>query len=216
MINHKNIKQKSLAWFELKWGKIGGILSAGLFVKSDTLLIDLISQRMEQVEIEEEGFVSKAMERGNELEPLARVFLEKYYGVKFIETGWLQSEENELLGISPDGISECEKFACEIKCLGRKKHMETVLNQEIPLDFINQLIHYFTVNKKLETLYFICFRPEAVKHFQVVLNRKSILNIGTKAKPVLMSIEKAVELSKNAAAELLKKIKEIEISLNEF
>src|SRR5690606_29148822 len=132
MINYKEIKQKSLEWYELKWGKIGGTLSSGLFVKSDTLLIDILSQRTEVFEYEEDGFISKAMERGNELEPIARDFLEKYYGIKFLETGWLQCEENELLGISPDGITDCETMACEIKCLGRKKHLETLLNQEIP------------------------------------------------------------------------------------
>ena len=43
MINHKEIKQGSIEWHELRWGKIGGTLSSGLFVKSDTLLIDILT-----------------------------------------------------------------------------------------------------------------------------------------------------------------------------
>lgn len=216
MINHKNIKQKSIAWFELKWGKIGGTLSTGLFVDSETLMIDLLSQRTEQCVVEEDGFISKDMERGNELEPLARIYLEKYYGIKFNETGWLQSEENELLGISPDGISECETMACEIKCFGRKQHMTTLLEQEIPKKHIHQVIHYFTVNPKLEKLFFIAFRPEAPKHFQTIITKQSVVDIGTKAKPKQFTINELVDISKKEADCLLQKIKEVEISLNEF
>ena len=119
MINHKEIKQKSEEWFRIKWGKIGGTASNGLFVKnSDTLLIDILSQRFEDY-VHVEGYVSADMERGNFLEPQAREYLEEYSGLKFVETGWLQSEENELLGISPDGITEDEKVQCEIKCFGK-------------------------------------------------------------------------------------------------
>lgn len=216
MINYKNVKQKSIEWHELRWGRIGGTLSSGLFTDSETLLIDIISQRNEQVVIEDDGFISKDMERGNELEPLARNFLEKYHGVKFLETGWLQCEENELLGISPDGISECETMACEIKCFGRKQHMTTLLEQEIPKKHVHQIIHYFTVNPKLEKLFFIAFRPEAMKHFQTTITRDSIIDIGTKTKPKIYTIKELVRIAKREAADLLIKIKEIEKSLNEF
>jgi predicted phage-related endonuclease len=216
MINYKNVKQKSIEWHELRWGRIGGTLSSGLFTDSETLLIDLISQRTEQVVIDDDCFISKDMERGNELEPLARNFLEKYHGIKFLETGWLQCEENELLGISPDGISECETMACEIKCFGRKQHMTTLLEQEIPKKHVHQIIHYFTVNPKLEKLFFIAFRPEAPKHFQTTITKDSIIDIGTKAKPKYYTIKELVGIAKREANILLEKIKEIEKSLNEF
>ena len=47
MIKHNELEQGSQEWHEIKWGKIGGTLSKGLFVKSDTLLIDILSQRLE-------------------------------------------------------------------------------------------------------------------------------------------------------------------------
>ncbi|MEG7750696.1 YqaJ viral recombinase family protein, partial [Listeria monocytogenes] len=76
------------------------------------------SQREEDFEFEADTFESDAMQRGNDLEPFAREYLNKYTGLEFKQTGWLQSEENELLGISPDGITDCNRFSCEIKCLG--------------------------------------------------------------------------------------------------
>lgn len=181
MINHKEIKQGSIEWFEIKWGKIGGTLANGLFVKSDTLLIDILSQRCEEFE-PTDNFESYDMERGSDLEPFAREFLNQYTGLKFEETGWLQSEENELLGISPDGITEDETATCEIKCLGRKAHYSILLEAETPREKLHQCLHYFTVNPKLETHYFIAFRPESPKPFIEKFTLDTIIDLGQKIK----------------------------------
>ena len=212
MINYKEIEQGTLEWFEIKWGKIGGTLSKGLHTKTDTLFLDILSQQLEYFE-PVESFTSDAMQHGKDNEPFAREYLEKYTGLKFNETGWLQSEKNELLGISPDGITEDEKIACEIKCFGRKKHLEVLVSNEIPLDNIFQLVHYFTVNPKLEKLYFIAFRSESVKHFIKELTLESVVNIGTKAKPREMTIEAVRDYSLEFADELLKKINKTKESL---
>lgn len=206
MINHKEIKQGSIEWHELRWGKIGGTLSSGLFVKSDTLLIDILSQRMEDFE-PTDSFQNDAMQRGSDLEPFARQYLKDYTGYEFLESGWLQSKVNELLGISPDGITEDEKIGCEIKCFSRKKHYETLLNNEIPLDHINQIVHFFTVNPKLEKLFFIAFRPEAPKHFIKEVTLESIVNIGTKAKPILQTVSETRSNILELADTLLQQIK---------
>ena len=211
MLRFDNIIQKSPEWHEIKWSKIGGTLSKGLFVKSDTLLIDILSQRAEEFEFEEDGFQNSAMERGNELEPFARQYLCDYTGIAFKESGWLQSEENELMGLSPDGISDCEKYSCEIKCFGRKAHHTILFNDEIPLDNLAQCLQYFTVNPKLEKHYFLCFRPEAKKHFLKELTRQSVINLGTKAKPIEMEIDSWAIKSNILADELLTQIKSIEL-----
>lgn len=212
MIRFDDLKQRSIEWHEMKWGKIGGTLSKGLFVKSDTLLIDIMSQRIEDFE-PEDGFTSLAMGRGQDLEPFARRYLIEYSGIEFVESGWLQSEENELLGISPDGITDDNTIACEIKCLARKKHLEILLSNDIPNEHINQLIHYFTVNPKLEKLHFIAFRPEAPKHFIKILDRDSIINIGTVARPVMKSIDECVLTAMDEANKLLLDIKKREQEL---
>tara|TARA_R100001244_G_scaffold101776_2_gene75886 strand:+ start:2169 stop:2873 length:705 start_codon:yes stop_codon:yes gene_type:complete len=177
MINLKGITQRTEEWHRIKWGKIGGTLSKGLFVKSDTLLIDILSQRCEEY-IHEETFESDAMRRGNELEPFAREYLESYTGLVFQETGWMQSEENRLLGMSPDGLTEDETIQCEIKCLGRMKHYDTILKDEVPSDHRHQCLHAFTVNPKLEKLYYIAFRPEAPKPFIKMYTLDSMLDLG--------------------------------------
>ena len=180
MKNYKDIKQGSLEWFEIKWGKIGGTLSKGLFVDSNTLLLDIVSQQIEEFE-PSESFENEHMQRGKEMEPFALEYISKYTGIDFQTTGWLELE-NTILGLSPDGLSECEKFACEIKCLSRKEHTAILINNEIPKDKIFQLIHYFTVNPKLVELWFISFRPESIKPFIAEITRNTLFDIGWKKK----------------------------------
>ena len=195
--------QGSDKWLEHKHTKIGGTAASGLFVKSDTLLIDYVGRFSEDYE-PDDSFQSAAMLRGTELEPLAIEALEKYTQLKFNSVGWLQCEEIEILGISPDGITDDDKFACEVKCFGRKKHTEIILSNEIPKENLHQLIHYFTVNPKLEKLYFGSFRPEnKIKPlFVKELSRDSLVNLGTVARPKMVMISDAVLMAKEAAKQL--------------
>lgn len=203
------ISQGSEEWLAIKWAKVGGTRSAGLFIKSDNLLDEILSEKTEEFQMDYDAYTSSEMQRGIELEPHARKELSTYTGVAFKTVGWLQCEENELLGISCDGISEDETITCEIKCPQAKKHLQTIRSNEIPLDNINQCLHYFVVNPKLEKHYFCSFRPESIKPiFVKELTRESIINIGTKAKPVEVSINEAVVMAKGAALDLLKKVNE--------
>lgn len=183
MINYKEIEQNTSEWHQIKWGRIGGTLSKGLFVDSDTLFIDILSQHIEPYnDDEEEGFQSSAMIRGKELEPRAIDYIEQYTGVKFNSTGWLQSEENRLIGISPDGISECEQYGVEAKCLSRKEHTSILIENKTPKEKIPQIVHYFTVNPKFKKVWFIAFRPESIKPFIEEFTRESVVDMGWKKK----------------------------------
>lgn len=193
MIAYKDIIQGSEEWHKIKHGKIGGTLSKGLFVKSDTLLIDLLSQITEPFEMDYDTFESAEMQRGNELEPLARQQLNEYTGLIFLQFGWLECEENKLLGISPDGLTECQTISAEIKCPQAKKHMATLLLNDIPSDNIHQCLHYFTVNPKLVKHYFCSFRPESIKPlFVKLVDRSTVINLGTKTKPINKTIQEWV------------------------
>lgn len=204
-----DIEQGTEEWYKVRYGKIGGTTSAGLFVNSDTLLLGLLAELTEPIDLDYDSYVSDDMQRGIELEPIARKSLSEYIGVELLQAGWLQSTEHELLGISPDGISKCETVTSEIKCPGAKRHVETLLSNEIPLDNLKQCIHYFTVNPKLEKHYFCSYRPESIKPmFVKVLYRDSLVNLGTKAKPVPKTISECVSIAKNATIVLEGQIKE--------
>lgn len=206
---HFEIIQGTSDWLQLKYGKIGGTLAKGLFVKSDTLLDEILANRLEPFFLEDDGYESSDMVRGKELEPYARNQASQYLGIEFLECGWLQSEEIPLLGISPDGITSDFKIQLEAKCPSKKKHTNTIRLDEIPNDNIHQCVHAFTVNPHLEKLVFVSFRPESVKPlFLKELFGYSLVNLGTPKTPIVKSVNDWVKISKENAINLDKQILE--------
>lgn len=107
-----------------------------------------------------------AMERGQTLEPEAMERFVKETG-KQVDTSlvlWTR-EDNDNIAISPDGfIGETE--AVEVKCLSSARHIEAYLTKEVPSDYEFQVLQYFIVNEKLETLYLAFYDPRlTVKDF---------------------------------------------------
>lgn len=217
MIIYDRIEQRSEEWHELKHGKIGGTLSKGLFVKSDTLLNEILSQKLEDYE-PQDSYISSDMQRGIDLEPFALEELSKEIFVKFKQVGFLQNTAIPLLGISPDGISEDETIQVEIKCPAAKKHTETICNNEIPNDNIHQVLHAFTVNPELEQMYFVSYRFEnKIKPlWYKMLTKDSEINLGTKAKPVIKTVAEWVEIARENAEDLNKQINDKLNKLNEM
>lgn len=197
---YSNIEQRSPEWFELKYRRIGGTRSKGLTENPETLLIELIGEFGEDYVEQEEEFISDSMLDGIIKEPEARAALNAYTGHTFVEVGWVQSDI-ELLGISPDGVTADGKRMCEIKCPQTKRHVDTCLKNEIPLDNLDQCIHYFTVNEKLEELYFLSYRPEfnPKPMFIKILTLGSLVNVGTEKRPVLKEIAEVVAMKRKAA-----------------
>lgn len=211
MTAHYSITQGTEEWDRIRYGKIGGTRSGGLFIESDNLLFELLSEHTEEITIDYDEFISSDMMRGRELEPLAREEMSKYIGIEFIECGWLQSDEFPLLGISPDGISHDETVCIELKCPANKAFCKAVYYDAIPKEYINQCLHYFTVNPKLQELYFGMFRPENKKKqlFVKRLTKDSEIKIGRSVKPVRDWVKLAQE-----TAETLQK--ELDVMINNF
>ncbi len=216
MIKH-DILQGTADWLELRHGKITGTASKGLFIKSDTLLIDLISQHIEDWELED-SYSSADMIRGSELEVYAREAISDELFISFKEIGFIQNTAIPILGISPDGISEDDTIMLEIKCPRAKKHTETLLANEIPSDNIHQVLHYFTVNPKLETMYFVSYRPESkVKSlWYKALTKHSEIDLGTKAKPNVKTVEEWVGIAREEAEKLNHELNMALLKLNEM
>lgn len=204
MILHKNIEQKTEAWHKIKHAKIGGSTSAGLLKKGNTLLLEILAQICEDFEPEQDSFENAAMQRGNELEPVAIRELSAYTKTEFYNVGWVEHSIIKLLGISPDGLNTNSTIACEVKCPSAKKHTEYIVNDEVPLEYVSQCIHYFTVIDTLKELHFASFRPENKFKplFVKTLNRNSEVNIGTKARPVTKTIQEVVEMVEEKATQM--------------
>lgn len=125
-----------------------------------------------------------ALERGQRLEgdAIARFVQDTGIAVDTTKVIWVR-EDNDRIAISPDGvISETE--ALEAKCLTSANHIKAYLTQQIPDDYELQVLQYFIVNEKLETLHFIfydprfaMFRPPEAKpldFFEIIVRRADV------------------------------------------
>lgn len=71
--------------------------------------------------------VSYAMERGTELEPMARMAYESFTGNMVMETGFHKHPTLPFCGGSPDGLVD-DDGGCEFKCpMNPEKHLSTFL-----------------------------------------------------------------------------------------
>ena len=153
-----NIEQRSPEWLQLKKGKIGGTRNKQIKVKGGLPLIyELLAE--EGIDELEPTYKSAAMEWGIDMEPIAIHEYEKISGINIINSGWWESDFSELVGLSPDGSDNTYKHAIEVKCPNTKTHIEYIVNGIIPKVYMPQILHYFIVNEKLETLDFISFDP---------------------------------------------------------
>lgn len=162
MIKHP-IPQQSPAWLQLKKGKISGTQLKGLMgtpKARQEALYDIIGERL-KVGIDDE--YEHPIDRGNRLEPFAVAAYEMEMGTAVDRTGFCQKDGEDHVGNSPDGLIG-ETGALEIKCPEHKNHIKYWLTNEIPDDYIWQVVQYFVVNEKLEWCDFVSYNPDIPVH----------------------------------------------------
>jgi putative phage-type endonuclease len=159
MIVYKNIEQGSPEWHNLRLGKVTASKLKDLMAADNLSLIDRLIAEIVS-EQKEDGYVTAEMQRGTDMEPLARVAYEEERGVKVELVGFIQPDNYEWFGVSPDGlISVNGKYskAIEIKCPKTQTHVKYIRQGGIPNEYYYQTLSYFIANEDLESLDFISF-----------------------------------------------------------
>lgn len=213
------MEQGSEEWFAIKYGKIGGSSLAEIMTKINNPVnntakyLDILSAHIEPFELDEE-YISSDMERGNSLEPIARMEFERVYSKKVMQVGWVEMD-NGIAGISPDGLID-DSEAIEIKCPARKKHMSYIIDPMLLVqDYIWQVVQYFVVFNKLEKLYILSYRPENTVKQMVVVEVTVDTDIDT-GKNSCRTIAELVESANCRLIELQGAIERDIKMLNEF
>ena len=85
----------------------------------------------------EESFVSDAMARGTELEPIARSAYEFITNKEIEQTGVIYRDEARTVSCSPDGL--CGDIGLEIKCPLSGTHVNYLLRSELPAAYLAQV-----------------------------------------------------------------------------
>lgn len=155
MITHL-VEQGSSEWFELRKSRLTashaqaiGSNGKGLETYITELMADYYSI------VSETGYTSEDMERGNELEDIARSAYELTTGETVKQVGFI--ERDEYVGVSPDGLVG-EDGGIEIKCLNNRNHFALVMGCPIDTKHVwqMQMCLYITGRKYWD---YVCFNP---------------------------------------------------------
>lgn len=144
MIIHTDITQGSIAWKELRAGRIGGTSAAALLTNGKsanglgTGAASMVYRKAAEYITgpEEDGYINAAMQRGTDMEPIARRRYENEYFTSVLEVGYIS--EGEYLGVSPDGVIG-DDGGLEIKCPGAEEFLRYFDTREIKKEYYVQV-----------------------------------------------------------------------------
>ena len=112
--------------------------------------------------LQDESFKSRFMERGNQLEPLARSAYEFITGNSVTQVGGVYLDDKKEVMVSPDGLIPELKKGLEIKCPKMSTHIRYLLEGGLPSEYVIQVQANLWVTG-YETWDFVSYCPEYQK-----------------------------------------------------
>lgn len=112
--------------------------------------------------LSESAVKSHFMERGNQLEPQARMAYEFETGNDVIQVGGVYLDESKSAMVSPDGLIPALKKGLEIKCPKMSTHIRYLLEGGVPSEYVIQVQANLWVTG-YETWDFVSYCPEYQK-----------------------------------------------------
>jgi putative phage-type endonuclease len=170
------IEQGSEAWKLLKVGKVSASRMAELLAKTKTgafaasrakYMAQLLCERMTGEPTE--FFTSQAMQRGTEIEPVARAAYEAENLTSVEQVAWVEHPTIPMAGCSPDGFVG-EHGLVEIKCKEIHNHLDSILNDRIDPDHQAQMMWQMCVTGR-QWCDYVCFDDRAPEGLQLFVKR---------------------------------------------
>jgi predicted phage-related endonuclease len=140
-----------------------------------------------------EGYSNAAMQRGIELEPMAREAYEVEKLTLVEQCGFI--EVDEWLGCSPDGLVGDEGMI-QIKCPAYNTHIGYIVNDEVPKDYYIQMQTELYVSGRRWND-FVSFHPDLPMYVKRVLPDEAMIK----------KIEEELNLAKQKVEQIIKKIR---------
>lgn len=137
--------QGSEEWHQARLGKVTASRVADIMAKTRSgyaasrknYMAELLCQRLTGKR--EEGFTNAAMQRGTEMEPIARSRYEVETDVLVAETGLVNHPDIDNFAASPDGLIGDDGLL-EIKCPNTATHIEFLQSGKIPAKYQSQML----------------------------------------------------------------------------
>ena len=141
-MNSIEIPQGTPEWFQARLGcltasRANDACAAETTAAYQNYLWQLVAER--ETKTVEESYVSADMERGSELEPLARAAYEVHTGAFVTQTGFWLHPEIKWFGASPDGLVGDDGLI-EIKCPRTSTHLRYRSEGKVPTKYKRQMM----------------------------------------------------------------------------
>lgn len=204
------MEQRSEEWFAARLGKVTASRMGDLMAKTrsgyaasrDNYMTELALQRITGKI--EDCFTSAAMERGTDLEPVARGAYEAKMGLMVEETGLVIHPKIKDLGASPDGLVGSDGLI-EIKCPNSKTHMAFIRSKKPEKKYMLQMLCQMACTGR-SWCDFVSFDDRFPAPLQLVMVRVSrdesaIKEMETEAVKFISELERLVEEINKYASE---------------
>jgi len=137
--------QRTEEWFGERLGKVTASRVADVLAKTKSgpsasranYAAELVAERLTGRRAE--GFTSAAMQRGTDLEPLAREAYSFVSGNTVVETGFVPHPVIAMTGASPDGLIGDDGLV-EIKCCGAARHIAVLKGDPAEDRYVKQML----------------------------------------------------------------------------
>jgi putative phage-type endonuclease len=167
------IEQGSDAWFLMKLGKISGSRISDLLTEGRGGKESLTKKKYRNELIRERltgkripSFKTALMNRGIDLEPLARSAYEHKFQKMVDQIAFVDHPTIEMAGCSPDGLIDSDGLL-EIKCPSPENHLDNYLNDGIQLDQYYDQVQWQLVCTQRNWCHLISFDPEMPDYLQI-------------------------------------------------
>lgn len=151
---YTDVEQGTEAWHLIRTGKITASKIADVMAKVKTGEAAAVKNYRATIVCErltgtrEEFYCNAAMQRGTELEPLARECYEFVTGIEVEQVAFVDHPYIDLAGMSPDGLCG-DSGMVEIKCPNTATHIEYLLGGKPPSQYIPQMMWQMACSGRL-------------------------------------------------------------------
>lgn len=196
------MEQRSPEWYQERLGKvtasrIADVLAKGRSGPSATRAnyrAQLVAERLTGV-IQEDGFTSAAMQRGNEVEAEARAAYAFYRDAEILKASFVPHPTIEMAGASPDGFVWDDGLV-EIKCPNTATHIATIRGKSIQGGYQKQILWQMACTGR-EWCDFVSYDPRlpgklAMHVERIFRDDKAIAEVEAQVKVFLQEVEDEV------------------------
>jgi len=144
----EEITQGSIEWLQQRVGHVtaSGAKFVDSYIKDGktesasrrNYRVQLVTERLTQTPAPD-GYKNSAMQRGIDLEPIARMEYETKIGVMVDEVSFIKHPNIKWFGASPDGLVGNDGLV-EIKCPESGTHIEYIISNRVPSEYKSQMI----------------------------------------------------------------------------